>query len=123
MLMSVVMEHTNANKHAQTLLEAILVYVILDIYWRQIRLHAVVCAHLQMSIHACNTYFYTYIYTCFIQILMSVLTEQIIAPKNVQTLTEVSFVDVTLGFSWITMGLHVMVCRRNNYIHIAMIYM
>ena len=46
---------------------------------------------------------------------MSVVPEQIIAPKNVQTLMEVSFVDVTLGFSWIMMGLHVMVCRRNNY--------
>ena len=29
---------------------------------------------------------------------MSVVTEQIIAPKNVQILIEVSFVDVTLGF-------------------------
>ena len=46
---------------------------------------------------------------------MSVGTEQIIAPKNVQTLMEVSFVDVTLGFSWTMMRLHVMVCRRNNY--------
>ena len=46
---------------------------------------------------------------------MSVVTEQIVAPKYVQIQMEVSFVDVTLGFSWIMMGLHVMVCRRNNY--------
>ena len=46
---------------------------------------------------------------------MSVLTEQIIAPKNVQILMEASFVDVTLGFSWTMIGLHVMVCRRNKY--------
>ena len=46
---------------------------------------------------------------------MSVVTEQMVAPKYVQILMEVSFVDVTLGFSWIMMGLHVMVCRRNNY--------
>ena len=53
--------------------------------------------------------------TCFIQILMSVVTEQMVAPKYVQILMEVSFVDVTVGFSWIMMELHVMVCRRNNY--------
>ena len=46
---------------------------------------------------------------------MSVVKEQIIAPKNVQTLMEVSFVHVTVGFSWTMMGLHVMVCRRINY--------
>ena len=52
--------------------------------------------------------------SCFIQILMSVVTEQKIAPKYVQTLMEVSFVNVTLGISWTMMGLHVMVRRRNN---------
>ena len=46
---------------------------------------------------------------------MSVVTELIIAPRYVQILMEVSFVDVTVGFSWIMMGLHVMVCRKNNY--------
>ena len=46
---------------------------------------------------------------------MSVVTEMMVAPKYVQILMEVSFVDVTVGFSWIMMGLHVMVCRRNNY--------
>ena len=46
---------------------------------------------------------------------MSVVTEQIIAPKHVQTLMEASFVDVTVGFSWTMMGLHVMVCRRHNH--------
>ena len=46
---------------------------------------------------------------------MSVVTEQMVAPKYVQILMEVSFVNVTVGFSWIMMGLHVMVCRRNNY--------
>ena len=45
---------------------------------------------------------------------MSVVTEQMVAPKYVQILMEVSFVFVTLGFSWIMMELHVMVCR-NNY--------
>ena len=55
--MSVVMEHTIAPKHVQTLLEAILVDVILDFYWRLMGLHAVVCAHVQMSIHACNYIF------------------------------------------------------------------
>ena len=56
---------------------------------------------------------------------MSVVIEQMVAPKYVQILMEVSFVDVTVGFSWIMMGLHVMVCRRNNYniyIYIAIIY-
>ena len=46
---------------------------------------------------------------------MSVVTEQIIAPKYVQTLMEASRVDATLGFSWTMMRLHVMVCKRNNY--------
>ena len=46
---------------------------------------------------------------------MSVVTEQTVAPKYVQILMEVSFVDVTVGFSWIMMGLHVTVCRRINY--------
>ena len=54
MLMSVVMEHMIAPKHVQTQLEAILVGVILDFYWRLMGLHAVVCAHVPMSIHACN---------------------------------------------------------------------
>ena len=46
---------------------------------------------------------------------MSVVKEQTIAPKYVQTLMEASRVDVTLGISWTMMRLHVMVRRRNNY--------
>ena len=46
---------------------------------------------------------------------MSVVTERMVAPKYVQILMEVSFVDVIVAFSWIMMALHVMVCRRNNY--------
>ena len=53
-LMSVMMEHMFAPKHVQTQLEAIFVDVILDFYWRLMGLHAVVCAHVQMSIHACK---------------------------------------------------------------------
>ena len=56
---------------------------------------------------------------------MGVVTEWMVAPKYVQILMEVLFVDVIVGFSWIMMGLHVMVCRRNNYniiIRIAIIY-
>ena len=112
------MEQTIALKHVQTLWEAILADVIMDFYLRLMGLHAVVCAHIQMSIHACNykkTYIFTHMDTCFIQILMSVVTEQTVAPKYVQILMEVSFVDVTVGFSWIMMGLHVTVCRRINY--------
>ena len=41
-------------KHVQILLEPILVDVILDIHWRLMGLHAVVCPHVQKSIHACN---------------------------------------------------------------------
>ena len=36
--------------------------------------------------------------TCFIQILMSVVREQMVAPKYVQIPMEVSFVNVTLGY-------------------------
>ena len=54
MLMNVVMEHMFAPIHVQTQLQAILVDVIMDFYWRLMGLHAVVCAHVQMSIHACN---------------------------------------------------------------------
>ena len=55
---------------------------------------------------------------------MSVATELMVAPKYVQTLMEVSIVNVRLGFSWTKMELHVMVCRRNNYNirHIAIFY-
>ena len=49
-------------KHVQTLLEASLVDVILDIYWRLMGLHAVVCAHVSMSIHACNYILFLHIW-------------------------------------------------------------
>ena len=83
--MSVVMEHMIALKHVQTLQEVICVNVILDFYWRLMGLHAMVCAHIQMSIHACNYkyIFCSFLYTCFLQILMSVVTEQMVAPKYV----------------------------------------
>ena len=41
---------------------------------------------------------------------MSVLLKEIIVLKHVQTLKEVSIVDVIVAFYWMMMGLLVMVC-------------
>ena len=51
-----------------------------------------------------------HVYMCFLQILMSVAMEEMIALKHVQTLKEISIVDVIVAFYWMMMGLLVMVC-------------
>ena len=130
-LMSVVMEHTIAPKHVQTLMEAIFVDVILGFYWGQMGLHAMVCAHVHTV--KINGYFnrclvtwvsILIIYSCISSIWSTlrskeccsnldtgVLVKEMIALKHVQTLLEASFVDVILVIHWMMMGLLVMVCR------------
>ena len=49
---------------------------------------------------------------------MSVVMEQMIAPKHVETLKEASLVDVILDFYLRLMGLHVVVCA---HIHSCML--
>ena len=47
----------------------------------------------------------------FIQILMSVVKEQMFVPKHAQTQLEASFVDVIMVIYWMMMGLLVLVCQ------------
>ena len=50
---------------------------------------------------------------------MSVMKEQMVATKHVQTLKEALLVDVIVALYWMIMGLLVMVCRRKHTMHNA----
>ena len=72
------------------------------------------CYYFTLCIYLCAygyTQVYYYTYTLFIQILMSVVKEQMFVPKHVQTQLEASFVDVIMVIYWMMMGLLVLVCR------------
>ena len=93
--------------------------------------------HVHAYVYLYTCYYFTlriiiimclWIYTSiilFVQILMSVVKEQMFVPKHVQTLLEASFVDVVVVIYWTLMGLLVMVSTNmctimiiNLHIHI-----
>ena len=81
-----------------------------------ILVHMCICTHFTTSHYVYNyvlmdIHKYITIHTfLFIQILMSVMMEHMIAPKHVQTLLEALFVDVIVVIYWMLMELLVMVC-------------